>query len=730
MAVRRVILQIGSLELAGNRPSSEIVGAGGSTATQTLMGIWNGAAWADLAPGVNSNPNVGDDRWGPEIGYRDALLPEYPTEKLYLIKYCVTSTLFPISGTNSWSPHLTGQTYSAFITWLTAAAAAANGAGDSLSIDAMVIGISASEMLQTAGTRSYGEMLYALISTLRAAIAAVPYCAVGTLRNDGGKTPVVLVEPHYEWAGSTDALRGGVTTRRLALQRLEREVFDRTAVYRTHHLDDDGGSVHFDANSLVIAGEEIPRLMLAPPTAAELSAADDGNDEATIALLLGDSIMDGYGANASLPPQQVGAMAGCSIWAPERGQFETLQAGVNNQTSIPTAFNLHGPEMTLAELLRGEFSQIWLVKGACLGSYATRHHATFLFGVAPCFDLRVTDWHPASGLEFFDLYIRGHFRSAVDALRRNSKKPVLGPVFISLGSNDLVNPNVSYPGVDLRDISHPEELGLALEELATAILEEANRLGVDTSIARVVFSLPATELSDVDGAVAEDIARGREAIFTMLDRRADFKAADLSGLSLFDDIHPDAAGNITYARRLYTAWASSDTSRTQPLFVPTLSELQKSLRLSQVPSDNDALAMIENAIAEVRVEFYQVLGSTAVSVLRSYTSTKTPDTTQELLRKQAETTEVKMVRLRLMRTLPMLFMDGSSQTQTWNDEAAFRELGDKLLAAEIRRLESEIQSSLERLKDQDLASGAVASGQLIEPDDYTDPGDTIFVRTI
>lgn len=730
MAVRRVILQIGSLELAGNRASSEIAGAGGSTATQTLMGIWTGAAWADLTPGVNSNPNVGDDKWGPEIGYREALLPEYPTEKLYLIKYCVASTLFPISGTNSWSPHLTGQTYSAFITWLTAAAAAANGAGDSLSIDTIVIGISASEMVQTAGTRSYGEMLYALINTLRAVIPTIPYCTVGTLRNDGGKTPVVLVEPHYEWTGSTDALRGGVTTRRLALQRLEREVFDRTRVYRTHDLDDDGGGVHYDANSLVIMGEEIPRLFFAPPTAAELAEADEGNTESMIALLLGDSIADGAGANASLPPQQVGAMSGCNIWVPERGQFETLQAGVNNQTSVSPAFNLHGPEMGLAELMRGEQGQIWLVKGACLGSYATRHHATFLFAVAPCFDLRVTDWHPASTQEFFDLYVRGHFVSAVDALRRSSRKPVLGPVFISLGSNDLVNPNVSYPGVDLRDISHPDELGLALEELALAILEEATKLGVDTTQAKIVFSLPSTTLEEVDGAVAADIARGRESIFAMLDRNAEFKAADLTGLTLSDDIHPDAAGNVVYAKRLYAAWASSDTSRSQPLFVPSLAEMQKLLRLSAVSSTSDAQAMIENAIVDARVEFFQVLGSTAVTTLRAYPSTKTPETTAELLRKQAEVAEAKMVRVRLMRSMPTIFMDGSAPTQTWNDEAAFRDMGDKTLAAEIRRLEDEIDAALNSLKSQDLSAASVVAGATIEPDDSIDPGDTIFVRTI
>lgn len=730
MGVRRVLLEIGSLELAGNRPSSEIVGAGGSTAAQTTMGIWTGAAWADLTPGINTNPNVGDDRWGPEIMFRQAMLPEFPSEKLWLVKYCVASSLFPLQGVSSWSPSLTGGAYSGFITWLTAAAAAAFSAGDTLRIDGIVLSISATEMLQTAGARAYGEMLYELIATLRAVIPTISHCAVGSFRDDGGKTPVVLVEPHYEWTGSSDNLRGAVATRRLAIQRLENEVFDRISVYRTHHLDDDGGGVHFSAESLVIAGQELPRLLFAPQTATELATADSGNDEAFLAVLIGDSIMDGSGANASLPSQQTGAMSGCLVWAPERGQFETLQAGVNNQTSIPTVFGLHGPEMTLAELLRGENSQIWMVKGACLGSYATRHHASFLFGVAPTFDVRVTDWHPASRQEYFDLYIRGSLRSAIDSIRRDGKKPKLGPVFISLGTNDIVSANASYPGISIREISHPDEIGIALEQLAVAITEEVTNLGVDITAMRIVFTIPATDLSDVEGAVDSDVQQGRDSIFAMLARRSDYKGADLTGVSKTDDIHPDAAGNRTYARRLYDAWASEDTSRTQPVFVPTTAQLRSALRLSAVPDTNDAVAIIENAMMETRVELYQTLGETAVDSLRSYASTRTPSTTAELLRKMAETTEVKMVRLRLMRILPMMFLDGSSPVQTWQEEAAAREANDRLIREEIRRLENEVQSNLRRLTSLDFTSPSTLPSSVIYPDDTIAPGDTIFVRTI
>lgn len=715
MAVRRVILQIGSAELGGNRPASEIVASGGSLATQTDFLIWDGSNWSALQPGVNSNPAIGNDRWGPEIVYRqqmgDIVGP------LYLIKYCVTSTMVPIAGTNSWNPLLTGQTWSDLITYVTAAAAAANAGGDTIRIDGIVISICATEMLQQFGYESYGPMLRTLIAKLRAVLPTINYCSLGSFRDDGGATPVVLVEPHYKWNVSVvDTLtRGGITMRRLALQSLEAEG-SRIRVMRTHHLTHDGGYVHFDGASLVALGEAIPGMLQAP------SAATAGATSARTILLVGDSIMDGTGANAGLPPQQVAALTGCSIWVPERGVFETLQAGVNNQTSVPTFFATHGPEMTLAEKHRAESGTVWIIKAACLGAFATRHYEPFLFGVGPAFDLSVNDWAAASKGKLFDLYIRGHLRSAVDAMRRANLEPAFGPVYISLGSNDCLFGSIAYPA----------EIRNTLEGLRDAILSEMEALGLNVSEVKFVFSNPTSTLADVPGSVGTDVATVRSQVQEMVANDDTLRLVDLSQFETTDSIHHDATRTAQYAAALFAEWENQiDASQAQPLFVPTALELRKGLRLSQVPDSNDAWTLIQNAISETRVLFFRRLGREKIESLQSFASVKTPTTDAEILRKLAESIEIKAVRLSLMRTMPTMFLDGASQLQTWNEEAAFRASNDKVLREEIRRLEAEVLGQIEELSELSIeGSGSLAPGNLIAPDNTIAPGDTIFIRTI
>lgn len=713
MAVRRTILQIGSSELGGNRPASEIVSSGGSTATQTTFAIWNGSAWADLQPGVNSNPAIGDDRWGPEIMYRGAMAT--PAEKLYLIKYCVTSTMTPIASADSWSPALTGQAWSDLIAWVTAAAAAANVAGDTIRIDGIVLSICASEMVQAMGARTYANAMLDLIIRLRAALVSIPHCAVGTFRDDAGVTPAVIIEPHYKWTSIDDAVIGGIAVRRCGLQGLDSQEH-RIRVYRTHHLTHDGGGVHFSGASLVTMGQEIPSYFQAPA-----AVSLDGLPTARVVVMIGDSIIEGSSANSALPPQQVGAMSGCYIWSPKRGAFETLQAGTNNQISVPAILNAHGPEMTLAELHRGAEGEVRIVKASAWGTFATRYYEPTLPGLAPTFDPYVNDWAPASRNDLFDLHIRGHLRSALAQIIRDGKRPVAGPVYICLGNNDVL---LGYR-------AFPAEAADTLRTLCNAVKNEMFLAGAKIDEIKFVLSMPSTGLADAETVSGDDLATVRSGIQELADSDSRVMTVDLTEFPTSDGLHPSAVGTAQYARAMYAAWASGiDASTVQPLFVPSMTELRKGLRLSQVPDSNDAVTMIENAVAEVRVQFYRSLGSAKIATIQGYASVKTPVQDNELIRKMAETAETKAVRLALMRTLPTMFLDGASQLQTWNEEAAFRAANDKVLRDEIKRLESEVASLLDELNALQLTAGTGSPGALVAPDNTIAPGDTIFFRSI
>lgn len=714
MAVRRVILQIGSAELGGNRPASEIVGAGGSTATQTDFAIWNGSAWADLQPGVNSNPAIGDDRWGPEIMYRSAMAT--PAEKLYLIKYCVSSTLTPIAGADSWSPALTGQAWSDLITYVTAAAAAANAGGDSIRIDGIVISICASEMVQAAGASSYGDAMLGLINSLRAVLPTIPHCALGSFRDDGGLTPAVVVEPHYGWSSVTDSIVGAVAVRRMGVQGLESQMH-RIRVYRTHHLAHDGGNVHYSAASLVTMGEELPDFFQVPqPWSA------DGLEDSALIVMLGDSIMEGSASNASLPPQQIGAMAGCNIWSQKLGQFGSLQAGVNNLVSVPQVLPVHGPEMGLLEQHRSEHGQVWAVKATAWGTFLTRYYEPTLPGLAPTFDPYVNDWAPASRRELFDLHIRGHMRSAIDAMVRAGKRPVPKAVYVCISTNDVL----------LGYLAFPREVADTLKTLCYAIKHEMFLGGLNTDDLRFAIALPSSTIAESVPAAAADLNLVRTAIQELVADDPLMRLVDLSDIPTSDGLHPTAEGAAALARMLFDAWgSSSDSSNVQPLFVPSATEMRKALRLSQVPSTNDAVAVIENAMAEARVDLYRSLGSTNVTALLGYASVRSPSSDTEIMRKLAETTEIKMVRVKLMRVMPTMFMDGSSPAQTWNDEAAFREPGpDRFLRETIRKLEDEVEKDLEVLNAMAVSVASGVSGTVVYPDSTILPGETILGRTI
>lgn len=130
-----------------------------------------------------------------------------------------------------------------------------------------------------------------------------------------------------------------------------------------------------------------------------------------------------------------------------------------------------------------------------------------------------------------------------------------------------------------------------------------------------------------------------------------------------------------------------------PLFVADLDILKKKLRLSGLVEDTDGDVVFQEALATVRRGFYDRLGLSLIDEILDTTFTEEPATREEYRRLLANVVEAKWTRLQCLRTMPVVFMDGSGDTQEqWNKEAAFRQgpLSDR----EWKRLEKDLEDAL------------------------------------
>lgn len=166
-----------------------------------------------------------------------------------------------------------------------------------------------------------------------------------------------------------------------------------------------------------------------------------------------------------------------------------------------------------------------------------------------------------------------------------------------------------------------------------------------------------------------------------------------------------------------------------PLFVADLATMKSALRLSGVPEGRDANEIISDAVLEARVGFYRKLGEGRVTYLLGITYTEEPSSSAERLRVIANQTEVKWCRLILMRTLPVMFMDGNNDViQSWNEESAFRGMTREDILLETKRLENEITENLDLLSgSESFGNETSIRGTMFEPEDGGfSPGDTIW----
>jgi hypothetical protein len=709
MAVRRTIVFLGDTTASGNRAPSELAAINPSyDDPQADCLIWNIQAqlWQSLTPGTNTNTAViGSDRWSYESRFRESVRAEFATGNLYVIKYALDSTLAYTAAKPSWVPGIAGNAYASLLTQVTNAAAAAQGVGDTIQIDGIVISLMTDDF-KLSTWRSYGPFLRTLIDNLRAALPAISFCAAGSFRDDGKPTPVVLIEPHFEFTGLTDLQKGALNSSRLMLQGLESEI-ERIRVVRTH-LQTSTDNLTFSSTSMVDIAIDIGRGLF-----EEVAFDDSSLPEGRMLVIAGDSTVEGVGDPvipgtgqiSDLPTHLQGALSGAAIWRPDQGDFATLQVGVNNMISLPSVLGGFGPEILLSSELRGS-GDVWVVKGTAINTFGGVYHGTMAAAVPPLYDRSVVCWPPAARGQMFDLTMRGWFRSAVIHMREQlARAPKVELVLISVGTNDA-----------RFDEAAPTDVVNGVRSFIACFLEMLTDLGI-SSKPRFVVCVPSSSI-DTAGTI-------REPLLALADLLENVSVVDLSNYSTADGVHLTGAEQIRLGSDVASIWRREAVSAVQPMFMPSMTDLRKALRLSKIGLENDALSLIDQAVQTVKAEFFRFLGEARISDLQKIAYTRTPKSNSDYLRVLASNIEVKWVRAQLLRSMPTMFMDGATPVASWQEESAFR-FGNTLQTRdELKRLDQEIKEGLQTLKDAQFSESGVFV-DTVSPDSSITPGQTVF----
>lgn len=168
------------------------------------------------------------------------------------------------------------------------------------------------------------------------------------------------------------------------------------------------------------------------------------------------------------------------------------------------------------------------------------------------------------------------------------------------------------------------------------------------------------------------------------------------------------------------------------LFCQSNDWIKARLRLSAVPdSSTDTLAIIDEGIAAARLEFYRRLTKTRVDRILSTAEVASPESDAEILRTMGTLTEIKLVRVFLLRELPNAFMDASGDlNKRWNEEAPFRERPRSDREREIARLKDEIEDNMQMLaRDEGESVGDERTIRVFDgtPEEEPPlPGDSLF----
>lgn len=156
-----------------------------------------------------------------------------------------------------------------------------------------------------------------------------------------------------------------------------------------------------------------------------------------------------------------------------------------------------------------------------------------------------------------------------------------------------------------------------------------------------------------------------------------------------------------------------------PLFVEDLGVLKQNLRLSGINTTKDISIILDQAILATRTNFYRRLTQSRIDDLLAMASVSYPDEAEEYLFSIAKLTEIRMCRLELTWTAPVLFQDASGEAlEAWDHQPSFRRDTPEGLQTLRDHLKAEIEEAMEILKgDEEIGDEKKGFITTFEPDD-------------
>lgn len=399
----------------------------------------------------------------------------------------------------------------------------------------------------------------------------------------------------------------------------------------------------------------------------------DEGVEFPVYLLIGGRNAYGHAPVIGLPDYLTGSLVDIQMWGLGTYGFNNLEAGVNNNSHGEALF---GPELSLMyELRRKHQGTVYIIKVAIDDSTlaTVNNHPA---------------WDPIRGPEWQLMVNEIDAAFAWFRLAGFLDPKKIKAVFWIGGETET---GITEPYAASLYESH---LRLLIGYLRSVLSSKGQ---ADDSLPFVMAQL-STKITDNPGRVST-IRAAQQAIYLGDPTIGLYDTSPLTFITSTKDF--DAQSQVRLGTELAAALVNSLNAEIRPVFVPTMADLRKRLRLTGIPADADAISMISDAALTVREAIYSRLG-TRIELIMALPRTTNPVTPDEHMRILAEITEIKMVRLELLRTMPVLFQDGSGTAQqAWSDNSTLRDARPLQMDKEISRLQAEIEENLEKLEGTD-----------------------------
>jgi len=156
----------------------------------------------------------------------------------------------------------------------------------------------------------------------------------------------------------------------------------------------------------------------------------------------------------------------------------------------------------------------------------------------------------------------------------------------------------------------------------------------------------------------------------------------------------------------------------EPLYNASKYTLLSRVRI-QDADDEATLALVDQAITEVRLGFYRRITKERAITIAGYTLVDNPTSDEEILIAKAANTEALWVTWLLAQRLPHLFIDNrASVGDQWNDEQLTR---DTLPSEYLKSLKTLIDEGLSDLEEPVNADSGPVKSDSIGPDESATP---------